>query len=74
MEIRIGIRESSRELKLESSQTPAEIESLIGSSIESGAKLIKLADDKGRIYLVPAPSLAYVEIGADEPRRVGFIA
>lgn len=74
MEIRIGIRESSRELKLESSQTPAEIESLIGSAIESGGKLIKLADDKGRIYLVPATSLAYVEIGADEPRRVGFIA
>ena len=74
MEIRIGIRESSQELKLESSQTPAEIENLIGSAIESGAKLIKLADDKGRIYLVPANSLAYVEIGADEPRRVGFIA
>ena len=74
MEIRIGIRESSRELKLESSQTLAEIETLIGSAIESGAKLIKLADDKGRVYLVPANSLAYVEIGADEPRRVGFIA
>ncbi|MCY7411622.1 MAG: DUF3107 domain-containing protein [Salinibacterium sp.] len=33
-----------------------------------------LGDDKGKIYLVPAASLSYVEIGSDSSRRIGFVA
>jgi len=33
---------------------------------------LSLIDDKGKKILVPGESLAFVEIGASEQRRVGF--
>jgi hypothetical protein len=36
--------------------------------------VLKLSDDKGTVYVVPAAALAYVEIGSEESRRVGFVA
>ena len=42
--------------------------------LNSDAKLLKLTDDKGRAFIVPVAALAFVEIGADQARRVGFIA
>lgn len=74
MDIRIGITHSPRELSFESSQTAAALESLVASALESGASVVKFADDKGKVYLVPAAAIAYVEIGTDSARRVGFVA
>ncbi len=74
MEIRIGIRNSARELSFESAQTVKEIEAAVAAALEAEANVLKLADDKGRIFVVPTDALAYVEIGAEETRRVGFIA
>jgi len=74
MEIRIGIRNSGRELSFESAQNAKEIEAAVAAALEESAKVLKLVDDKGRIYVVPTEALAYVEIGAEETRRVGFIA
>jgi len=74
MEIRIGIRNSARELSFESHATAKEVEALVAAALDAGAKTLKLADDKGRLFVVPTEALAYVEIGAEETRRVGFIA
>lgn len=74
MDIRIGIKHSGREISFETERSAAEIESSVASALESGAKIIKLADSKGKLYLIPAESLAYLEIGVEETRRVGFIA
>lgn len=74
MDIRIGIRESSRELSFESAQSASEVEAQVATAIETTAKVLKLADSKGKLYLVPTESIAYVEIGVEESRRVGFIA
>lgn len=74
MEVRIGLKDTARELAFESGQTAAEIEKTVVQAIESNANLVKLADDKGRMFIVPVAALAYVEIGADGTRRVGFIA
>ena len=74
MDIRIGVRHAPRELSFESSQTADEIEKMVAKAIDSDAKLLKLADSKGKVYLVPTEAIAFVEIGADETRRVGFIA
>lgn len=74
MEIRIGIAQSARELSFESSQTPAEVEQAVSSALETGAAFIKLADDKGRVYIVPTASFAYLEVGPEQSRRVGFVA
>jgi len=36
--------------------------------------VLELSDEKGSIILIPTSSIAYVEIGAEETRRVGFLA
>ncbi|MCI9889306.1 DUF3107 domain-containing protein [Micrococcales bacterium 31B] len=72
MEIRIGVQNSARELRLESDQTADEVHSLVDAALKD-AKPLVLKDAKGRSVLVPSSTLAYVEIAAEEPRRVGFI-
>ncbi|MGX5681500.1 DUF3107 domain-containing protein [Schumannella luteola] len=74
MDIRIGIANSPREISFESSQTAAEVESLVATALDSDATFVKLTDDKGKIYLVPTASLSYVEVGSEESRRIGFVA
>lgn len=74
VDIRIGIANSPREISFESSQTAAEVESLVAAALDSDAKFVKLTDDKGKIYLVPTASLSYVEVGSEESRRIGFVA
>ncbi len=73
MQVRIGIRESARELAFESNQTAAEIEQQFANSIANGGSVLKLSDAKGVVFLVAANSVAYLEIGASSERRVGFI-
>ena len=74
MEIRIGLRNTAREIAFESKQSATEVEASVEKTLNSETKTLKLVDDKGRIFIVPTDALAYVEIGAEEARRVGFIA
>ena len=70
MDIRIGIANTPREISFESAQTPAEIEKIVSAALES--TFLKLADNKVKIYIVPIAAVAYVEIGSDQSRRIGF--
>lgn len=74
MEIRIGIINSARELTFESNQTAAEIESVVSTALDSDARFFKLTDEKNRDFIVPVATLAYVEVGSETSRRVGFVA
>ncbi len=74
MEVRIGIRENGRDLSFDSPLSAKELADKISDAIAKGTPLVELADDKGKTMLVPTASIAYVEIGADSGRRVGFIA
>jgi hypothetical protein len=74
MEIRVGIRNTARELVFETNQTASQIEQAVDAALAAGSKTIKLSDDKGRLFIVPADTLAYLEVGVEETRRVGFIA
>ena len=74
MDIRIGIANSPREISFETRQTSADVEKIVSDALESDAKFVKLNDAKGNAYLVPVASLAYLEIGSEESRRVGFVA
>jgi hypothetical protein len=74
VEVRVGIINSPREIGFESSQEPGEMEAHIVSALESKSTFIKLADDNGKIYLVPLATLAYIEISSEEARRIGFVA
>ena len=73
VEIRIGITNSGRELSFESAQTATEIEQTISDALGSDKSYFTLTDDKGRLYIVPSAGLAYVEIGSEETRRIGFV-
>ena len=71
VEIKIGVQHSSRELVLESTQTPDDVIALVSEAVKDGS-LLSLTDEKGRTVVVPGNRVAYLEIGAAEGRRVGF--
>ncbi|GAA1588926.1 MULTISPECIES: DUF3107 domain-containing protein [Kribbella] len=72
MEVKIGVQHASRELVLESEQSPEEVQQLVADALSGKSGLLELTDDKGRKVLVPADRLAYVEIGEVSARKVGF--
>lgn len=74
MEVKIGISDSPRELVVNSSQTPEEVEALVSEALKGAEGIVKLTDDKGRTFLVQAAKVAYVEIGTSTAGRVGFAA
>ncbi len=74
MDIRIGIQNSPREINFETSQPVAEIEAAVAAVLAGEAAYLKLKDDKGNHYIVPSVTFAYIEIGAEESRRVGFVS
>ncbi len=74
MDVRIGIQNSPRELSFETSQTAAEVQKAVATALAGQSALLELTDEKGTMYVVPASALAYVEIGSEESRRVGFVA
>jgi hypothetical protein len=74
LEIKIGLRNVPREIVFESEQSPQDVEQIVANAMDAGAKVIKLVDNKGKLFLVPLDALGYIEVGAEEARRVGFIA
>jgi hypothetical protein len=73
VEVKIGVLHTPREIVLESSQTPAEVESLVSAALNSVDGQLTLTDEKGRKVIVPANLVAYVEIAQADSRRVGFV-
>lgn len=71
MEVRIGIQHVNREIVLESNKASAEILEAVSRATADGADL-RLEDNNGRVVLVPGAKIGYVEVGAEQVRRVGF--
>jgi len=71
VEIRIGVLHAPREIVLESTLTADAVEEAANAAITSGNAL-RLVDEKGRVVLVPSAHIAYIDIAASEPRRIGF--
>jgi hypothetical protein len=74
VEVKIGVQFASRELVLESAQTPAEVEATVTEALSGEGGTLMLVDDKGRRVIVPVDKLTYVEIAETAPRMVGFSA
>ncbi|MEO3750225.1 DUF3107 domain-containing protein [Streptomyces sp. B6B3] len=72
MEIKIGVQHTPREIVLESGQSAEEVEAEISKALTGNGKLLTLVDERGRKVIVPADRVAYVEIGEQAHRRVGF--
>ena len=71
MEVKIGVQNAAREIVLESTLTPDEVEKAVAAALAKDS-VLTLKDEKGRRVVVPAARLAYVEIGEPVERRVGF--
>jgi hypothetical protein len=74
MDVRIGIRDNARDISFESGLSAKDLMAKVKQAIEASEPVLELSDEKGSIILIPTSSIAYVEIGAEETRRVGFLA
>jgi hypothetical protein len=72
VEVKVGVADTARELTINSSQSPEEVESAVAGALKDSTGTLTLIDDKGRRYLVPSGRIAYVEIGSPDSRKVGF--
>jgi hypothetical protein len=74
VEIRIGIANTGRELNFETAQPAEDVKKSVADALGNGAPFVSFTDVKGNSYLVPSAGLAYIELGTEETRRVGFVA
>lgn len=75
MEIKIGIEHVNREVVLEVNQSAADVEKAVAAAFESSdpkLAVLSLTDEHGRKVLIPSNKIAYVDIGEENSRRVGF--
>jgi hypothetical protein len=72
VEVKIGVQRTPREIVLESTQSPDEVEAAVRDALKDPAGVLTLVDEQGRRVLVASSLLAYVEIADADHRRVGF--
>ncbi|PKQ32818.1 MAG: DUF3107 domain-containing protein [Actinobacteria bacterium HGW-Actinobacteria-2] len=71
MEIKIGVQDIGRELTVETTATAAEVEAELKQALTDNG-LLTLTDEKGRKVLIPAAKIAYIDLGQEKARPVGF--
>ncbi|HIT75401.1 MAG TPA: DUF3107 domain-containing protein [Candidatus Avipropionibacterium avicola] len=71
MEIKVGVRQISREVVVETSDSAEQVEKSLQDAIESNG-VFRLSGERGRTVLIPAAGIGYVEIGDENARPVGF--
>jgi hypothetical protein len=74
VEIRIGIANTGRELTFETSESSETVKTAVADALDASATHVTFTDSKGNAYIVPTAGLAFVEIGTEDTRRVGFVA
>lgn len=74
MDVRIGVTQHPREIDLELADDVDrdELVRSVDEVLADETKVLWFTDRRGRRVGVPAGKVAYVEIGAQEERRVGF--
>jgi hypothetical protein len=72
VEVKIGVQRTPREIVLESTHSPDEVEAVVRDALKDPGGVLALVDEKGRRVVVPSNLIAYVEIAEADHRRVGF--
>ena len=72
VEVKIGVQNVARELVVETDETSEAVSAALSKALGEEAGTFSLTDAKGKIILVPAAKLAYVEIGRSTAGQVGF--
>lgn len=71
VQVRITVANVNSDVNFESSLSAADIQSAVNAALKSGEALT-LEDIRGRVVMVPADKIGFVEIGEQTERRVGF--
>jgi hypothetical protein len=73
VEIKVGIQHVNREIMVETSKSAADVQRAFENAIDgNGSGVFTLTDERGRKVLIPADRIAYVDIGEENARHVGF--
>jgi len=72
VEIRIGITDIAREVIIEVTDAPESVVQAYRDAISETNGLLRLMDAKGRLLLIPAARIAYLDLGSPGHRPVGF--
>lgn len=73
MDVRIGVTQAPRELSIEVDD--AEHDDLVArvdAALSGAVDTLRITDRRGRLVVVPAAKIAFVEVGSAEGRRIGF--
>lgn len=71
MDVKIGIQHIGREVSVDTELTADEVEKALTKALDDDG-VLTLADVRGRKVIIPAARIAYVELGEENARRVGF--
>jgi hypothetical protein len=71
MEVKIGVQHAPRELVVDTADSAEDIQAALDKALADNGTLA-LTDSRGRRVLVPARTIAYVEIGGGVSGQVGF--
>lgn len=71
VQVRITVANVNSDINFESSLSAADIQGAVKAALKSGDALT-LEDIRGRVVMVPADKIGFVEIGEQTDRRVGF--
>ncbi|SDB85963.1 Protein of unknown function [Raineyella antarctica] len=71
MEIKIGVKNLPREVVVELDQTSEQVTDTFRTALADGT-VLTFTDTHGRQYIFPADGVAYIEIGQQNARPVGF--
>jgi hypothetical protein len=71
VEIKVGIQHVNREVVVESSESASAVEKSLAEAMKNDT-FFTVTDDRGRKVLIPATKIAYVDLGEENARRVGF--
>ena len=73
MVVRIGVTYTAKEIEVDLDDVDGdELVKVIEEAMADEAKVLWLTDRRGRRVGVPSAKVAYIEIGGQEERRVGF--
>lgn len=72
MDIKIGFADSPRELVISSQASQEEIAARVSEALGNDSGVLDLSDEKGNRYLIRNSRIAYVEVGTQNTRTVGF--
>lgn len=72
VDIKIGVRNISRELNIETDVDPGQLEGELTQALATGDGVWRIEGAKGRIVYVPVSALGYVEVNSEQSRPVGF--